>query len=57
MDGSAGVDRGHKAKMEGETHRGSLKGRNTRGRGHRQSTDAVYSALRTFLHTQPSNCC
>lgn len=31
MDGSAGVDRGHKAKTEGDAHRGSLKERNTRG--------------------------
>lgn len=37
MDGSAGVDRGHKAKMEGDAHRGSLKRYNTRGRRQRQS--------------------
>lgn len=32
MDGSAGVDRGHEAKMEGDAHRRSLKGHNTKGR-------------------------
>lgn len=40
MDGSAGVDRGHEAKMEGDAHRRSLKGHNTKGR---RETRPLYS--------------
>lgn len=56
MDGSSGVDRGCKAKMEGDADRGSLKRYNT-SRRQRQSSNSIDSTFYTFSLTYTSKCC
>lgn len=54
MDGSAGVDRGHEAKMEGDAHRRSFERTQHKRKARDEAT--IYSAFCTFLHIYCGEC-